>query len=65
MVEFNLPANSRIKNNGKSWPKAGDGSNTRKFKIYRYDPDSGENPRVDTYAVDMDSCGPMILDALI
>ena len=31
----------------------------------RYDPDSGENPRVDTYEVDMDSCGPMVLDALI
>ncbi|MBT6427687.1 MAG: succinate dehydrogenase iron-sulfur subunit, partial [Rhodospirillaceae bacterium] len=32
---------------------------------YRYDPDSGENPRVDTYEVDMDECGPMVLDALI
>jgi succinate dehydrogenase / fumarate reductase iron-sulfur subunit len=65
MVEFNLPANSRIKSNGKTWPKVGDGSNTKKFKIYRYDPDSGENPRVDTYEVDLDDCGPMILDALI
>ncbi|PJK29063.1 succinate dehydrogenase iron-sulfur subunit [Minwuia thermotolerans] len=66
MVEFNLPANSRIKSgSGKSWPKAGDGANTRTFKIYRYDPDSGENPRVDTYEVDMDDCGPMVLDALI
>jgi succinate dehydrogenase / fumarate reductase iron-sulfur subunit len=33
--------------------------------VYRYDPDSGENPRVDTYEVDIDSCGPMVLDALI
>ena len=65
MVEFNLPANSRIKSNGKTWPKVGDGSNTKKFRIYRYDPDSGENPRVDTYEVDLDDCGPMILDALI
>ena len=39
--------------------------NVRVFKIYRYDPDSNENPRLDTYEVDMDSCGPMVLDALI
>ena len=26
---------------------------------------NGENPRVDTYFVDMDTCGPMVLDALI
>ncbi len=37
----------------------------RTFRIYRFDPDSGENPRVDTYEVDMASCGPMVLDALI
>ena len=35
------------------------------MKIYRYDPDSGENPRVDTYDVNMDECGPMVLDVLI
>nr|WP_301331503.1 succinate dehydrogenase iron-sulfur subunit [Nevskia soli] len=37
----------------------------RAFKIYRYDPDTQANPRVDTYEVDMDACGPMVLDALI
>ncbi len=37
----------------------------RSFKIYRYDPDTGANPRMDTYDVDMDACGPMVLDALI
>ena len=35
------------------------------FSIYRYDPDSEKNPQLDTYEVDMDSCGPMMLDALI
>ncbi len=40
-------------------------SDVRTFRIYRFDPDSGENPRVDTYEVDMASCGPMVLDALI
>ncbi len=37
----------------------------RAFKIYRYDPDEGKNPRVDTYEVDLAECGPMVLDALI
>ena len=64
MVEFNLPANSKIK--GGSTHHAGAGAkNLRKFQVYRYDPDSGENPRMDTYELDMDECGPMVLDALI
>ena len=64
MVEFNLPKNSRYKP-GKTHKPANGASNTRRFQVYRYDPDSGENPRVDTYEVDMDNCGPMVLDALI
>ena len=28
-------------------------------------PDDAENPRLDTYEIDMDDCGPMVLDALI
>jgi succinate dehydrogenase / fumarate reductase iron-sulfur subunit len=63
MAEFSLPANSRV-GEGKTF-KAEGASNVKKFKIYRYDPDSGDNPRVDTYEVDMDDCGPMVLDALI
>jgi succinate dehydrogenase / fumarate reductase iron-sulfur subunit len=64
VAEFRLPANSRI-TKGRHFA-AGDGaSNTRVFAVYRYDPDSGDNPRVDTYEVDLDSCGPMVLDALI
>ena len=63
MVEFTLPKNSRIVV-GKTWPKP-DSKNVKAFKIYRYDPDRPENPRVDTYFVDLDTCGPMILDALI
>ncbi len=37
----------------------------RTFRIYRWNPDDGENPRIDTYDVDMATCGPMVLDALI
>ncbi|MGY8997592.1 MAG: succinate dehydrogenase iron-sulfur subunit, partial [Alphaproteobacteria bacterium] len=36
-----------------------------RFKVYRYDPDSGENPQLDTFEIDRDKCGPMVLDALI
>jgi succinate dehydrogenase / fumarate reductase, iron-sulfur subunit len=39
--------------------------NIKKFQVYRWDPDKGDNPRLDTYEVDMDRCGPMVLDALI
>lgn len=64
MAEFRLPANSRI-TRGKTYYSAGDVKRARVFHVYRWDPDSGENPRLDTYQVDLDSCGPMVLDALI
>ena len=38
---------------------------TREYRIYRWNPDDGQNPRIDTYYVDRDDCGPMVLDALI
>ncbi|MBW4331178.1 succinate dehydrogenase iron-sulfur subunit [Stakelama sp. CBK3Z-3] len=64
MAEFTLPKNSVVKK-GTKYPAPEGASRVKKFKIYRYDPDSGENPRYDSYAVDLDDCGPMILDALI
>ncbi|MEQ8206657.1 MAG: 2Fe-2S iron-sulfur cluster-binding protein, partial [Woeseia sp.] len=64
MAEFRLPANSRIKK-GQHFPAPQGASNVQRFVVYRYDPDSGENPRMDTYELDMTDCGPMVLDALI
>ena len=64
MVEFTLPKNSKIKP-GKTWPKPANAANLREYRIYRWSPDDGENPHVDTYFVDMDDCGPMVLDALL
>ncbi|RDD61144.1 succinate dehydrogenase iron-sulfur subunit [Ferruginivarius sediminum] len=64
MVEFALPRNSKIQQ-GKTWPAPEGAKRPRTFKVYRWDPDSGENPRVDSYTVDLDDCGPMVLDALI
>jgi succinate dehydrogenase / fumarate reductase iron-sulfur subunit len=63
MAEFTLPANSKI-GVGDTY-KAEGATNIKTFKVYRWTPDDGKNPRIDTYEVDMDSCGPMILDALI
>jgi ferredoxin len=64
MAEFNLPKNSRIKK-GRTWKAPEGAKDVREFRVYRWDPDTGENPRIDTYEVDMASCGPMVLDALI
>jgi succinate dehydrogenase / fumarate reductase iron-sulfur subunit len=64
MAEFTLPKNSKIKGKGHTY-RAPDAKRTRKLRVYRWDPDTGENPRYDTYEVDLDTCGPMVLDALI
>jgi succinate dehydrogenase / fumarate reductase iron-sulfur subunit len=64
MVELTLPKNSQVKKGRVHEAPAG-ATRTRKFKVYRYDPDGGENPVWDTYELDLDSCGPMVLDALI
>jgi succinate dehydrogenase / fumarate reductase iron-sulfur subunit len=64
MVEFTLPKNSRVQS-GKTWPKPAGATNLREYRIYRWNPDDGGNPRLDIYYVDTDDCGPMILDALI
>jgi len=68
MVQLSLPKNSKVAQ-GKAWPalKPKDGatsSRVKTFKIYRYDPSDGKNPYWDTYQIDLDECGPMVLDAL-
>jgi len=64
MVEFTLPANSKV-GVGKTYPAAAGAKRVRAFKIYRWNPEDGRNPRLDTYEIDLDQCGPMVLDALI
>ncbi len=63
MAEFRLPPNSRVQEG--QTHKASGATNVKTFKVYRWNPDDGNNPRVDTYEVDLDECGPMVLDALI
>lgn len=64
MAQFQLPANSKVKE-GKTWKAPAGATRVKSFKIYRWDPEAGENPRLDTYELDLDACGPMVLDALI
>ena len=64
MAEFRLPKNSRVMP-GKTVSAANGAKRKRTFRIYRYDPDTAENPRVDSYEIDLDKCGPMVLDAII
>ncbi len=64
MAEFRLPANSTVKK-GKYYEAEKNAGNVKRFKVYRYDPDAKENPRTDVYEVDLDRCGPMVLDAII
>ncbi|MEO1994991.1 MAG: hypothetical protein ABGZ17_06915 [Planctomycetaceae bacterium] len=63
MATFTLPKNSKISRKG-NVHRAEGAARVQKFRIYRYDPDSGENPRYDTFEIDLDDCGPMLLDAL-
>jgi succinate dehydrogenase / fumarate reductase iron-sulfur subunit len=65
MVQLMLPPDSRVNPDGQEHRAPEGAKKPRTFRIYRFDPDSGENPRVDSYEVDMAACGPMVLDALI
>ena len=64
MVEFMLPANSRVAK-GKTFKARPEAKRVKRFRIYRFDPDSGQTPRLDTFEIDLDACGPMVLDAMI
>ena len=65
MVQFRLPPDSRVRKQGRSHKSKATADQIKRLHIYRYDPDTGENPRLDTYEIDRKGCGPMVLDALI
>jgi succinate dehydrogenase / fumarate reductase iron-sulfur subunit len=64
MAEFTLPANSKVKP-GKNHPAPADAKRVKTFKIYRWNPEDAQNPRLDSFSIDLDQCAPMVLDALI
>ena len=63
MAEFSLPNNSKIVKGEYFKDKTGS-TNLKKVNVYRWNPDDGKNPRIDTFEVDMDNCGPKVLDIL-
>lgn len=65
MVEFTLPANSKVGQGKKVSNCQGATKRAKTFKIYRWNPDDGQNPSLDEFTLDLDKCGPMVLDALI
>ena len=64
MAELTLPASMKPVP-GKVFKAPAGAKRLKTFKIYRWDPDIGGNPQIDSYEVDLDACGPMILDAII
>ncbi len=70
MAEFSLPANSKI-TGGNNFSAPEGASRIKIFNVYRWNPDDVDatgvpkNPRIDRYEIDLDKCGPMVLDAII
>ena len=55
MVQFNLPKNSKILKGEYFKDKTGS-LNIKVVHIYRWDPSKSENPREDTFEVDLNTC---------
>ena len=64
MAEFTLPKNSKV-GVGKTHKAPVGAKRVKEFKVYRWNPDDGKNPVMDTFEIDLDACGPMVLDAII
>jgi len=64
MPQLSLPKHSQVQP-GRTHPAPEGAKSVRKVKVYRYDPDAGGNPRLDTYEVEVDKRTPMVLDVLI
>jgi succinate dehydrogenase / fumarate reductase iron-sulfur subunit len=64
MVELTLPKNSKV-GKGRVHKAPAGATRTKEFAIYRWNPDDGANPTQDTFEIDLDACGPMVLDAII
>ncbi|TAE33161.1 MAG: succinate dehydrogenase iron-sulfur subunit [Alphaproteobacteria bacterium] len=70
MAEFTLPKHSKP-TKGETFAAPEGAARVRAFNIYRWNPDDVDatgvpkNPRIDRYEIDLASCGPMVLDALI
>ncbi|WP_428355117.1 succinate dehydrogenase iron-sulfur subunit [Methyloprofundus sp.] len=64
MVEFTLPKNSVVQK-GKFFSAPEGATRVQRVEVYRWDPDTDENPRIDSYDIDLDQCGEMVLDLIL
>ena len=64
MAEFALPANSKI-GVGETYKAAAGDQEHPEVQDLSLEAGRRQEPAVDTYEVDLDACGPMVLDALI
>jgi succinate dehydrogenase / fumarate reductase iron-sulfur subunit len=64
MADFSLPRNSKP-TQGKHHACNTAVGEVRTFQVYRWNPKDDANPRIDSYEIDLQECGPMVLDALI
>lgn len=71
LTKFVLPKRSlvllnQIRCNATAAPAVAAAPQMKKFSIYRWNPDQpGDKPHMQSYEVDLNDCGPMVLDALI
>jgi len=63
MVSIALPKNSKFTKG--NYFKADNPNNLKKVNVYRWNPDKKINPTIDTFEIDLDKCGQMVLDVLI
>ena len=64
MVELLLPRNSKTQKGQTFKPKAISDKFLKPIEIYRWNRSDNRNPRIDTFWVDYNVAGPMILDSL-
>lgn len=64
MVQLRLSKESRVQK-GKEFLLSSSYQEKYALKIYRYDPDIEKQPRLDTFEIAKEVCGPMVLDALL
>jgi succinate dehydrogenase / fumarate reductase iron-sulfur subunit len=65
LAEFQLNRHSRVSGKPRTFKAPAGAKRVKAFRVYRWDPDGKGNPRMDRFEVDLDQCGPMVLDALI
>ncbi|MEY4769197.1 MAG: hypothetical protein RL637_1836 [Pseudomonadota bacterium] len=64
MAKFSLPKSS-IPVAGEEFLCAELDAQVKRVEIYRFNPDHPNNPRIDVYHLNLNRCGPMVLDALL